>query len=171
MTTSTPPNTPEPVYNNCSHSIRTALAALCAFYAAKLLGMPESYWAPIATMVTLQSTLGSTLTLSFQRILGTALGAVAGALLASFFHNNPFIFALGVFVLGIISIPFRLQRNAYRYAGVTLAVVMLIPRSNNVWMIATHRFIEVSAGILVGLASVALWPERKPPAPAPLQPS
>jgi uncharacterized membrane protein YccC len=29
------------------------------------------------------------------------------------------------------------------------------------WIIALHRFIEVSAGIIVALAVVALWPEHR----------
>jgi uncharacterized membrane protein YccC len=40
---------------------------------------------------------------------------------------------------------------------------MLVARSNSEWVIAAHRFCEVSIGIAVGLAVSALWPERKPP--------
>ena len=52
------------------------------------------------------------------------------------------------------------QRNAYRYAGVTLAVVMLVARANSSWDVAMHRFIEVSIGIAIGLLLTAVWPER-----------
>jgi hypothetical protein len=43
---------------------------------------------------------------------------------------------------------------------------MLITRSNSKWVIAFHRFSEVSIGIAVGLALTALWPERKTQGPA-----
>jgi uncharacterized membrane protein YgaE (UPF0421/DUF939 family) len=53
----------------------------------------------------------------------------------------------------------RLDRPANRFAAIALAVVLLIPRPESAWIIALHRFIEVSAGILVGLLLSALWPE------------
>jgi Fusaric acid resistance protein-like len=41
---------------------------------ARLLQMPETYCAAIATLVVMQSTLGATLTLSIGRIVATAVG-------------------------------------------------------------------------------------------------
>ncbi len=37
---------------------------------------------------------------------------------------------------------------------------MLVPRGIAPWLIAVHRFVEVSLGIAVALALTALWPER-----------
>jgi hypothetical protein len=39
---------------------------------------------------------------------------------------------------------------------------VLIPRINAAWIVALHRFIEVSVGIVVALALAALWPEHHP---------
>lgn len=144
------------------HSIRTAIAATLSLAVARLFGLPEAYWAAIATLVVMQSTLGATLLLSIERIAATALGALAGALLASFFTANLLLFAAAVFVLGLMCSAFRMEKTAYRYAGVTLAIIVLIPRSHAAWIVALHRFFEVSVGILVALALVAVWPERQP---------
>jgi uncharacterized membrane protein YgaE (UPF0421/DUF939 family) len=54
-----------------------------------------------------------------------------------------------------------LGKNAYRYASITLAIILLIPRSAAAWIIALHRFFEVSVGIIVALAVVAVWPEHQ----------
>jgi uncharacterized membrane protein YccC len=51
-----------------AHSLRTALAATAAVVAARLLQMPEAYWAAIATLVMMQSSLGATLTLSLAKL-------------------------------------------------------------------------------------------------------
>jgi uncharacterized membrane protein YgaE (UPF0421/DUF939 family) len=110
----------------------------------------------------MQSTLGATLLISVERVVATALGALTGALLATWFTQNPFVFAAAVFVLGLLSATFRIEKNAYRYASVTLAIILLIPRSNAAWIIALHRFFEVSVGIVVALALAAAWPERQP---------
>jgi uncharacterized membrane protein YgaE (UPF0421/DUF939 family) len=143
------------------HSIRTAIAATVSLAVARLFGLPEAYWAAIATLVVMQSTLGATLLISIERIAATALGALAGALLASYFTGNLLLFATAVFVLGLVCAAFRMEKSAYRYASVTLAIIVLIPRSNAAWIVALHRFVEVSVGILVALVPAAIWPEHQ----------
>ena len=145
-----------------THAIRTAAAATVSVLIARLVQMPEAYWASIATLVVMQSTLGATLTLSVERIVATAVGASVGALEANYFGGNLVAFVLGIVLLGLLSIAFRLERTAYRYASITLAIIVLIPRSASPWAIALHRFIEVSVGIIVALAVVAVWPEHQP---------
>jgi uncharacterized membrane protein YccC len=144
------------------HSIRTAVAATVSLAIARLFGLPEAYWAAIATLVVMQSTLGATLLISIERIAATALGALAGALVATYFTGNLLVFAAAVFVLGLLCAAFRMEKTAYRYAGVTLAIIVLIPRSHAAWIVALHRYFEVSVGILVALMLVAVWPEHQP---------
>jgi uncharacterized membrane protein YccC len=60
------------------HSARTAVAATVSLLVARLLRLPESYWAAIMTLVVMQSTLGAAWTISKQRFAGTALGAAMG---------------------------------------------------------------------------------------------
>jgi uncharacterized membrane protein YccC len=144
------------------HSARTAVAATVSFMIARLFRLPEAYWAAIATLVVMQSTLGATLVISVERIAATALGALVGALLAMFFGQNLLIFAAAIFAIGLLCVAFRMERSAYRYASVTLAIIVLIPRSNAAWIVALHRFTEVSVGIVVALAFAALWTERQP---------
>ena len=143
------------------HSARTAVAAGVSIMIARLLRLPEAYWAAIATLVVMQSTLGATLVISVERIAATALGALAGALLAMYFSQNLFMFAAAVFVTGLLCAALRMEKSAYRYASVTLAIIVLIPRSNAAWINALHRFAEVSVGIVVALALAAVWPERQ----------
>jgi uncharacterized membrane protein YgaE (UPF0421/DUF939 family) len=139
-------------------SLRTAIAAVGSFLVARLLRMPEAYWATVSAIIVTQSTLGAAATISRQRLEGTVLGAGIGALLATYFHTNLWVFGLGVFGLGLLCALLRLG-PAYRFSGVTLSIIMLIPRDHAAWIIALHRFIEVAAGIAVGLALSALWPK------------
>ncbi len=80
-----------------THAIRTAVAATVSVIIARLVQMPEAYWAAIATLVVMQSTLGATLTLSVERIVATAVGASAGALEASYFRANLVAYAVAIF--------------------------------------------------------------------------
>jgi uncharacterized membrane protein YgaE (UPF0421/DUF939 family) len=142
------------------HSVRTALAATASVIVARLVQMPEAYWAAIATVVVMQSSLGATLTLSIERVVATALGASVGALEVNYFGANLVAFMVAITLIGLLSYGFRLEKTAYRYASVTLTIIVLIPRTNPAWVVGLHRFIEVSVGIIVALAVVALWPER-----------
>src|SRR5580698_11386955 len=145
------------------HSARTAVAAVISLIVARALGLPEAYWATVTTLIIMQSTLGAALTVSEQRLAGTALGAVMGALLTTYFGSNLIAFGLGVFAIGLICAALRIE-DAYRFASVTLAIVMLVAHSKQAWIVAAHRFIEVSVGIAVGLALTALWPGDEPKA-------
>jgi uncharacterized membrane protein YccC len=59
-----------------THAIRAAVAATVSVITARLVQMPEAYWAAIARLVVMQSTLGATLTLSIERIVATAVVAL-----------------------------------------------------------------------------------------------
>jgi hypothetical protein len=77
------------------------------------------------------------------------------------FHGESFRLRGGRIYAGTLCAAFRMEKTAYRYASVTLAIIVLIPRSNAAWIVAVHRFFEVSVGILVALALAAVWPERQ----------
>jgi uncharacterized membrane protein YccC len=93
-----------------------------------------------------------------------------GALLATYFGTNVLAFGVGIFLIGLLCaligrasqhLRAQLDRTAYRYASIALAIVMLVVRSQPPWVIAIHRFIEVSIGIAVGLVLTVLWPEQQ----------
>ncbi len=56
---------------------------------------------------------------------------------------------ISVFVLGLVRAAAHADRTAYRFGGITLAIVLLLPRPGPAWIIALHRFAEVSVGIVV----------------------
>jgi len=143
------------------HAVRTAVAATLSVLLARLIRLPEAYWAVIASLVVMQSPLSSTVPLAIQRIVASALGATLGAIEAACFGANLVVFTLTIFALGLISIAFRLEKVGYSYAGMTLAIIVLIPRPEAPWIAAVHRFAEVSLGILVALAVVAVWREEQ----------
>jgi uncharacterized membrane protein YccC len=143
------------------HAARTAVAAIVSYLVARLFRMPEAYWAPISTLIVMQSTLGATLPISVQQFAGTAVGAAVGGVTATYFRGSLWAFGIAVFLIGVLSALLRVERSAYRFASVTLAIVTLVARPDSAWLIALHRFLEVSLGIAVGLLLSALWPERQ----------
>jgi uncharacterized membrane protein YccC len=143
------------------HSARTAVVAVASMLVAQLFGLPEAYWAPITTLVITQSSLGAAFAVSWQRFVGTVLGAVVGAIVASQFGPHVLVFGTCVLIMGLLRAVVRSDLTAYRFAAVTLAIVLLVPRTGSPWQIAFNRFAEVSIGIGVALILAWVWPEKE----------
>ncbi|HSS99256.1 MAG TPA: FUSC family protein [Terriglobales bacterium] len=137
------------------NAARTAVATLASLMLARLLKLNEFYWAPISTIVILLSTIDP-LSGSWQRFVGTALGAALGALIATFFRVGWAIYGAGIFICGILCAILRIKES-YRIAAITLSIVLLITHGSAPWMVALHRFIEVSIGIAVALLVTTVW--------------
>jgi uncharacterized membrane protein YgaE (UPF0421/DUF939 family) len=140
-------------------SVRTTLAAVAALLLARLLQLPEYYWAPISAIVVVQSTIPPH-ELAWQRFVGTALGAVLGAALATLFSPSTVVYAAGILLCGVLAWLLRVG-GAYRFAGITLSIVLLTPHTSGPWIVGWHRFLEVALGIAVALVVTTVWPLSK----------
>ncbi len=138
------------------HSARATVATVISLLLARLLKLPEFYWAPISAIVVILSTVNPR-TVAWQRFVGTALGAALGAAIATFFRPNWIVYGAGIFVCGILSALLRIGA-AYRFAAITLSIVLLVAHTRPPWIVAAHRFVEVSLGIAVALAVSLVWP-------------
>ncbi|MFY9681977.1 MAG: FUSC family protein [Candidatus Sulfotelmatobacter sp.] len=139
-------------------AVRTTVAAVVAMLLARTLKLPEYYWAPISAIVIIESTIDPR-TVSWQRFAGTALGAALGALVATFFPPKALVYAVAIFLCGVLCALLRL-RGAYRFTAITLSIVVLVAHQRPAWIVASHRFVEVSLGIAVGLGLAEVWPRR-----------
>ena len=92
---------------------------------------------------------------------GNCFGRGGWAIAATYFEPHALVFACSVLFLGLICGLLRSDQASYRFAGITLAIVMLVPRAGPAWQIAFHRFAEVSIGIGVALVLTVVWPERE----------
>ena len=137
---------------------RTTVAAVVSLLLARILKLPEFYWAPISAIVIIESTIDPK-TLAWQRFAGTALGAAMGALIATFFPPNAVVYGAGIFLSGALCALFGIS-GAFRFAAITLSIILLIAHQRAAWIVALHRFVEVSVGIAVALAVAQFWPRR-----------
>jgi uncharacterized membrane protein YgaE (UPF0421/DUF939 family) len=140
-----------------TYAAQTALAVVVSYLIARWFRLPEAYWAPMSTLIVMQSTLSAALPISMQYVAGTAVGAAVGAVTDIYFPGSVWAFGGAVFIIGFFCVVLGVERSTYRYASITLAIVMLVPRSTSARLVALHRFFEVSIGIAVGLAFFALW--------------
>src|SRR5260370_38276436 len=136
---------------------QTVVATVVSYLIARWFRLPEAYWAPMSTLIVMQSTLSAALPISVQYVAGTAAGAAVGAVTDIYFPANVWAFGVAAFIIGLLCVALRGERSAYRYASITLAIVMLVPPSTSGRLVTIHRFFEVPIGTPVGFATLALW--------------
>ncbi len=141
-------------------AVKTAIAGAASMWLAELLHLREGYWAVISAVIVMQSSIGAAINAAWSRMAGTAIGAFAGGLFAAVWGVNIPSFALAV-TLTVLVCAYLGLLDSYRLAGATVAIVMLIGRADVTWMVALHRFLEVSLGVVVALmVTVFIWPSR-----------
>jgi uncharacterized membrane protein YgaE (UPF0421/DUF939 family) len=151
-------NTYKLTFDTVLDAARTTTAAVVSLLLARVLKLPQSYWAPISAIVIIQSTIDPR-SVSWQRFAGTAVGAALAALVATFLGSNALVYAAAIFFCGVLCALLRL-RSAYRFAAITLSIVLLIAHQRPAWIVASYRFVEVALGIAVALVLAELWPNR-----------
>lgn len=142
--------------------VRAAVAAVVADLLAVFLHLPNGYWAVITAILVVQSSIGASLSVAADRVLGTVLGGVIGvacALVAG--ASAPLTFTLlglGIIVTSTVAARFP----SYKLAPVTVAIVLLSDPTHAQPIISGfHRVFEIAVGGVVGLACALLvFPAR-----------
>lgn len=141
---------------------KTGLAAALSCWITSLFQLHEFYWSGISAVIVLQSDVGSTVTASRNRFIGTTIGALLG-FLGSLVGPQPEIYGLTVLIAMVLCGLLNLKESS-RLAGVTITIVMMVqqhgPRLSH-WNIALNRFLEVLIGIVVALLVSALVLPRR----------
>jgi uncharacterized membrane protein YccC len=138
---------------------KTALAAALCWWLALRFGLHDGYWGAISAIIVLQSNVGSTVTASRDRLLGTLMGALIG-FACSVFGATPWNYILAI-VLTIIVCGLLEWRNSSRLACVTITIIMLVPSTGPRSNLALDRVGQVLLGIVVALlVSTLVFPDR-----------
>lgn len=146
------------------HALRVVIAAGLAFAVVRLLGIPHGWWAVIASIMVVQTSVGGSLKAALDRLWGTIAGAFCGALVAiAIPHNNDIGLAIAM-AAAILPLSFLAALNAkFRVAPITAVIVMLPifgPESNPL-VSAAERVLEVIIGNIAALTvTFAILPTR-----------
>jgi len=94
-------------------------------------------------------------------------------LLATYFRTNVLAFGAGIFLAGLLcaligrtnrigGFATRLDKTAYRYASIAIAVVMLVVRSQPAWVATIHTAsLKSQSELPWAWRSTVIWPERE----------
>jgi uncharacterized membrane protein YgaE (UPF0421/DUF939 family) len=143
-------------------AIATGIAGIVSLYAARLLRLPQAFWAPISAFIVLQSNIAATLSAARNRLAGTAIGAVIGAVFVRYVGTHPLWTGLAAILTVLVCQALGLE-DSFRLACVTVAIVMLIGSEHSPWVTASYRFLEVALGIVVAVAIAGILEHKGKP--------
>lgn len=143
------------------HALRTALAASITYVLTQALTLDQGYWAVFSAILVMQAHVGSSLVASWSRLLGTAAGAILGALVASLFGPGLWTTAAAMFLGILVCSRLAANNDSLRLASLTAALVICLHEpGGSAFRIGLNRFLEVGVGIGVALAISFAWPSR-----------
>ena len=142
--------------------LQIAVAAVLALFFARLLHLPEAFWAPISAIVCSLDAVDGATQVARRRLLGTFFGVTIAAIQISLTPHGLISYALAIAILGVICGLIKLHSSAVRFGAIALTVVATSPDKAAVWLTAGTRFVDVALGILVALAVVRIWPKSEP---------
>ena len=145
-------------------AFKLALSVTLFYWLALLLQFPSPKNGVIAIAVTSLATVGDSLNKGLLRILGTAVGVVAGLLIITVFAQSRWGFMLAMAVY-VIAISYVMQNSRHGYAwflaGMTAAIVWSSSYLNtdSAFKVGLFRFVETAGGVAVyTVVSLVLWP-------------
>lgn len=144
------------------HAIRIAIAVTISWVVAEAVSQSEfALFAPITTLLVVQSSPWTTLGVSVQRILGTGIGVLVASIYVNLVGLSWWSFLLGV--LAALLIARALPWSLGGQLQIPVAVVFVLALgagslSQDLW-----RVLDVVIGGGIGLVAVFVFPSRPQP--------
>lgn len=150
---------------NLRHALRASLVTAPALGLTLVWPGPFTHWLTVTVVLTMQPFYAATWQRALERIGGTVLGGLIGALLASLATTTLALAAL-IFPLSIIGFAARQVSYAFFIACLTPLVVLLVEvmePGHASWEVAGMRALFTLLGGLIAVgSSLLLWPISEP---------
>ena len=131
-------------------NIKTAISVFICIIILRIFHNTFPFYACIAAVITMQSTVHNSFTTGKNRIIGTIIGAICGLIFALISPNNVFLTSLGiVFVIYFLNLLNR--KNSVIIACIVFLAIMTNLKEGTPLIYSLSRVIETFIGILVSV--------------------
>ncbi len=132
-------------------NIKTAIAVIISILISNAVGIESPFYAAIASIISMQSSVESSFKTGRNRMLGTLVGAFVGYLCALIAPGNPFLTGIGI--VCVIYVCYLLSwKESASIAGVVFCAIMLNLKGGSPIKYSTNRITETFIGIIVAIA-------------------
>ncbi len=143
-------------------TIKTGLAVTLALIISNLFNLESPFFAAIAAIIAMQTSISESITMSKNRIVATLIGAIIALVFSYFipFSNNPILIGLGVIL--IIYICIRLKSiSALQLASMVFISIVLNQAEGNRLNYAFNRTLDTIIGVVIGtLVNYFIFPHK-----------
>ncbi|MEJ5927724.1 FUSC family protein [Corynebacterium sp. H128] len=148
----------ERVRTSWLYIVQLGLAAGLSYWiGVHLIGHPQPFFAPMATIIVLSATGGDRMRRAFELVLGVGIGVGLGDLLINYFGAGVWQIAVGV-VISVTAVMFVdkgvLAANQAAFASVLIATILPPGTSGGM-----DRMVDAFIGGVVGIVVMALLPQ------------
>jgi hypothetical protein len=144
------------------HAVRIALAVTVSWVVAEAVSQSEfALFAPITTLLVVQTSPWTTLAVSVQRILGTGLGVLAASVYVNLLGLTWWSFLIGVLAALLVArlLPWAIGAQLQ----IPVAVVFVLAIGPGSIQQDAWRVLDVVIGGTIGLLAVFVFPPRPRP--------
>jgi len=130
-------------------TLKTGIAVTLSLMVADFLKIDGPIYAVIAAIIVMQPSVTDSWQKGVDRILGTIMGAIAGAIFVSISPGNPLLAGIGTIVL--ILIMNKLQWGEAIVIGTVVFIGIFIGADTGYVKYAFHRTMDTSLGIIIAV--------------------
>jgi len=133
---------------NCYHGMQLVAAVVLAYGGSRVLGLSETFWAVMTSLIVMRPNTASTLDAALSRIGSTILGAVAG--LAGIYLISHGVNVIGI-TLGVVAILAYVGAAQSNLRGAPVAALIVLSAASSgehfALQVALLRIAQVGVGI------------------------
>jgi uncharacterized membrane protein YgaE (UPF0421/DUF939 family) len=131
-------------------NIKTAIAVFISIVISKLLKMEYPFYAAIAAIISMQSSVEASFKAGRNRMLGTFIGAVVGFICALISPGNALASAIGIVVVIYLCNILKWKESA-SIGGIVFLAIMLNLKGNSPLLYSINRILDTFLGIMVAI--------------------
>jgi len=133
----------------------SGLAAMAAYLPMHAIGLKQAFWSAITAIAVVQTELHASEMIARNQFFGAAIGGAIGLAALLPFGDNLLVYMaavpLAVFVCWVSGIG-----TASQLAGITVTILLLVPRTGPADEMLLARISEVAWGVAIGVCMVWL---------------
>ena len=141
-------------------NIKTAISVLLCIIILRSFHNTVPFYACIAAVITMQSTVHDSFTTGKNRMIGTIIGAIFGLIFALISPNNVFLTSIGIIFVIYFSNLFN-RNNSISIACVVFLAIMTNLKQGAPLIYSFNRVVETFIGIFVSvLVNYLIYPPK-----------
>ncbi|MGG0174902.1 FUSC family protein [Gottfriedia acidiceleris] len=134
---------------------KLSIGSTLAWEISKLFGSSHPYLGPVSLILTIQSTMDKTISLSIKRVIGTMIGIVVTVIIASYLKVNGWTLGLLILIGTYIAKYLKLDKKVLHQVALTILFVFAFEHQSKDY--AMDRMRDTLVGILIAGLIQFVW--------------